>query len=489
MPYELRRAAAVLSNARDRYWINLLQAVLRVPGRARSLSRIQRFIPKKEAILDDKTALTITTVSQREVGAKARLYYVSVGPCGHHNYPPWRLAYIPVFREFLVIAIAGVLAVRAGPSVRGASGFSRSQQFAHMITLWFSKGIDPPSYYEQEFWRPRQRRLVDQYLTRVETKNGLLGAINRRRRSPYPFHELNHKRQFYDCCRLFGLPHPQLLAVISSAGIERLGSEEAFNRDLFCKPQKGCGAVGTLTFRYLSSEIWQGQEGIVLGLADLHREVASMCGNRPMLVQPRLRNHEEVADLAVDSLVTFRVVTCLADAGEPEVTLAMLRVLAKLETSWPQATDEEYAAPIDLSMGTLGLFTGDSMKTSPLRHEVHPLTGASVLGREIRHWPEVKSLALRAHRCFRTRSIIGWDIALTPDGPVLLEGNNNLDVMFLQRVHNRPAGQTRFGEFLSAQIDALAMSAATPRSRPVSTSSGCSPNAQIRQKRSEMNSG
>lgn len=86
-----------------------------------------------------------------------------------------------------------------------------------------------------------------------------------------------------------------------------------------------------------------------------------------------------------------------------------------------------------------------------------------MLGRKIRHWADIESLAVRAHRCFRTRSIIGWDIALTPDGPVLLEGNNNLDVMFLQRVHNRPAGQTRFGEFLSAQIDALAKSAASPR--------------------------
>ena len=52
--------------------------------------------------------------------------------------------------------------------------------------------------------------------------------------------------------------------------------------------------------------------------------------------------------------------------------------------------------------------------------------------------------------------VVGWDIAVTPDGPVVLEGNSNFDVMFLQRVHRVPASETRFGELLSYHLEALA---------------------------------
>ena len=70
----------------------------------------------------------------------------------------------------------------------------------------------------------------------------------------------------------------------------------------------------------------------------------------------------------------------------------------------------------------------------------------------MQNWPAIRDLALKAHRSFKHRVVVGWDIALTPDGPMMLEGNTNLDVMFLQRVHDCPAGDTRFGELLNYQV-------------------------------------
>jgi hypothetical protein len=67
-------------------------------------------------------------------------------------------------------------------------------------------------------------------------------------------------------------------------------------------------------------------------------------------------------------------------------------------------------------------------------------------------WHETQRLALAAHRAFHYRTTVGWDIAITPEGPVLLEGNTNYDVMFLQRVHNQPIGHTRLGELLDFHI-------------------------------------
>jgi hypothetical protein len=189
---------------------------------------------------------------------------------------------------------------------------------------------------------------------------------------------------------------------------------------------------------------------------DIFGVVASIALKRkPMLVQPWLRNHEELTGFAKDSLVAIRVITVLNELDEPEVTLAMTRILSMLEPDWQHLPDHEYAAPINLETGEMGLLTGDNFKTALVRMTHHPVTGIAIKGRVLKNWPAIRDLALKAHRTFKHRIVVGWDIALTPEGPMVLEGNTNLDVMFVQRVHDCPAGDTRFGDLLNYHIRAL----------------------------------
>ncbi len=390
------------------------------------------------------------------VGAKAREFTRRYGLDQKHNHPPAAIAYVPVFRELTVGLAALWLVIAVGGGVRSATGKSKSRQFAEMIMLWFHDGIDPPSYYAQELYRTRNRAAAPEYLTRFETKNGLMSALNKMRASPYQVNEMGHKALFYKCCLEAGLPHPRVLASVENGKTAFLAPRDQLAADLFCKPQRGMGASGTLALRYVTPGQYIDEAGTVFDLDGAMAEAGRQAPDRQMLVQRWQKNHPDIADFARHSLVTFRVVTCLDEAGKPEVTLAMLRVLAKLEPDWPHALDEEYAAPMDLATGELGLFTGDDMNTSPLRYEHHPLTGVPVKGRIIRQWPEIRDLALKAHGVFAHRFLIGWDIALTPEGAKLLEGNTNLDVMFLQRVHDMPAGRTRMGALMSHQLDVLA---------------------------------
>jgi Sugar-transfer associated ATP-grasp len=103
----------------------------------------------------------------------------------------------------------------------------------------------------------------------------------------------------------------------------------------------------------------------------------------------------------------------------------------------------------------MGPFTGDNMRTSYLRYDTHLVTGAAIKGRKIEEWPALRDVALAAHRAFPHRILVGWDIALTDAGPVVLEGNTNLDVMFLQRVHDAPASKSRFGVLLNHHLKLL----------------------------------
>ena len=54
----------------------------------------------------------------------------------------------------------------------------------------------------------------------------------------------------------------------------------------------------------------------------------------------------------------------------------------------------------------------------------HPRTGAALDGIEMPGWHEVRELVLRAARAFGALRTVGWDVAMTPDGPVLVEGNS-----------------------------------------------------------------
>jgi len=175
----------------------------------------------------------------------------------------------------------------------------------------------------------------------------------------------------------------------------------------------------------------------------------------PVILQPRLRNHSSLADLAKDSLIVIRVVTCLDRAGMPEVTHAMLRVLTKIEPDWDTHPDWEYGAAIDLQTGRLGWLTGDKPDTCLAWYKTHPVTGATVLGRSIEQWPALRDLALRAHRPFQHRIVIGWDLALTTEGPMVVEGNSNMDVSFIQHAYREPIGRSRPGELLSYHLSRL----------------------------------
>ncbi len=388
-----------------------------------------------------------------KVGTRSRQMFHSGCIAMSARHPPVALAFRPGWQDVaLLITLAGMLVWAARP-VKRATGTGYLQQAMDMTRLWYRHHIDPPTYYALDLYKRGHAGWTPHLLTRFETKNGLLRTLNRHRPNPLPGHEMNDKGLFATACAQSGIAHPQTLMVIDGPAAMEPQQLEALQQDLFCKPRKTMGAKDTMTFKWLGNGMYCDEHGVVRDVFGVFASVALK--RKPMLVQPWLRNHEEVAGFAKDSLIAIRVVTVLNENDEPEVTLAMLRLLSKLEPDWQHLPDGEYATPINLETAEMGLFTGDNFKTAPVRMTHHPVTGIQIAGRKLENWPAIGDLALKAHRAFRHRVVVGWDIALTRHGPVMLEGNTNLDVMFLQRVHDCPAGDTRFGALLNYQVHAL----------------------------------
>jgi hypothetical protein len=130
----------------------------------------------------------------------------------------------------------------------------------------------------------------------------------------------------------------------------------------------------------------------------------------------------------------------------------MLRSLSKLEPRWN--TEEEFAAAVELATGRLQPMCGDADLAPDAWWDRHPKTGALVTGRVIAGWPDLAGLAVRAHRAFSGRVVIGWDLALTPEGPVIIEANSDPDTHFLQRVHRRMIGRSPMAPLLRHHLAA-----------------------------------
>ena len=78
-------------------------------------------------------------------------------------------------------------------------------------------------------------------------------------------------------------------------------------------------------------------------------------------------------------------------------------------------------APVDFETGKL-LYPAYDKARRTFTH--HPKTGTAIQGFQIPLWEEAKALCLKAAQVAPKMRYVGWDVGVTPDGPVLVEGNN-----------------------------------------------------------------
>lgn len=77
----------------------------------------------------------------------------------------------------------------------------------------------------------------------------------------------------------------------------------------------------------------------------------------------------------------------------------------------------------------------------------HPIPGAPIEGRR-----RIESFCRNAHAAFAERIIIGGDIAITRDGPVIVEANGAPDLDIMQRPVGEGLLRGRLGQLLAHHL-------------------------------------
>ncbi len=57
-----------------------------------------------------------------------------------------------------------------------------------------------------------------------------------------------------------------------------------------------------------------------------------------------------------------------------------------------------------------------------------------------------------AHQACSNFVFVGWDVAFTPDGAMILEGNANWEAATYQTLRGEPLGHTKFADILAARL-------------------------------------
>lgn len=363
--------------------------------------------------------------------------------------------YVQAVRPIMFLIRACWCLIKFGPEI-AKDGRPLTGQAQDMLQLAWRDRIDPICYPMLELYRPERRDWIDHVLSRFEVGNGLLKRLHKLRPTPHGRRiNLGDKLAFHTCCRRHGIPSPKILLHATKGRLRWLEGRGGRlpDRDLFVKPRQSRGARHSFWLRRIAPFTWISSHNAVWSYADVLAYLRRRSRRQDFLLQVRLWNHREIADLADESLIAIRIFTAMDAVGVPVVTHAMLRVLSKLEPRWPGT--REYAAAVDLHTGVLSQMCNDKDLHPGRWTSDHPMTGAAVRGRQLALWPEVRALAESAHRVFSDRMVVGWDIAVTPEGPVVLEGNSYPDVHFLQRVHCQPIGHSPLGPLLQNALDKL----------------------------------
>lgn len=139
------------------------------------------------------------------------------------------------------------------------------------------------------------------------------------------------------------------------------------------------------------------------------------------LIEKFVLQHDDLMQLSPSALNTIRIITQLHE-GKVIIIAARLRVSVNSEID--NLTAGNFAAPVDIETGMVsgpGVF-GDITKSDVF---VHPITGVKIEGFLIPYWKECIEMVSKAALSIPDNRSVGWDVAVTNERPVLIEGNHD----------------------------------------------------------------
>lgn len=317
---------------------------------------------------------------------------------------------------------------------RRQSGRGLFRQAVDVLKLRLGEGrIGPAEYY---FYRlfdaghddQSRRRFAGYRLCREIDQ-----ALNQR-----PWRALaNDKLLMYSLFEGLRLPYPRLRAVYSSprrhfpvaTALGTAAQVEAFLRDpasypFFMKPLHGSygrGALSALGFDAAADALRLGS-GDSLAVAEAVRTIVDP-RSHGYVIQDLVHPHPAISPLCGQSASSARVVVLLDEQG-PQIYRSVWKLPTgrNMSDNFMHGETGNLLAVVAPQSGRVDRVingVGTRLREVP----VHPETGDRLEGLVLPDWPALRDLCLRSASALPGLRLQHWDIALSDQGPVILEVN------------------------------------------------------------------
>lgn len=311
-------------------------------------------------------------------------------------------------------------------------------------------GIPPTEYCTLALYLPERRAGLGDVLLKFQSLHIYNRLFEQTERAE--LQRVDDKVQFCDLARERGIPCAHLLALAQDGAVHFRDppDSQAWQCDLIMKPQRGSTGIGFYRWLRQPDGHYLGALGETLNRDDILAQVAALSRMHPIMIQQRLSNDEETAMLSSGGLATVRVVTGRDKAGAVTLIAAAIKLPAgaSLVDNFMRGN---VLSQVECATGIMqpGEYFYDLFRTI----ESHPETGERFAERKVPQWDAIKATALMAHEQFPKLALLAFDIAPTPDGPVIVEANGRGDLTMVQHVGGRPMGQTPYARIVLSHLE------------------------------------
>lgn len=154
------------------------------------------------------------------------------------------------------------------------------------------------------------------------------------------------------------------------------------------------------------------------------------------VIEDVIQNHPDVQKLYPYAVNTCRVITIIDSKGVPHCVICVF----KMGRHGRVVDNYGLHSPVDMETGEIlyPCHSGDT--TENMLYTEHPDTHIPLIGYKVPYIKEVIEMAKQAALRVPQMRYVGWDIAITPTGPAIIEGNNYCAHDFWQLPGQTPDG-------------------------------------------------
>lgn len=254
-------------------------------------------------------------------------------------------------------------------------------------------------------------------------------------------HLTEDKVKFHDFCVENDLPVPETIASIDpregsfwkkdepiSSGQDLVNGLAKYPFDLICKPIEGAHGVQVTNLHYVDGK------HCLVDHPDttLDQFVTSIFAekNGGYIIQKKLYSHQHVAEFTDNPMLqTMRIETYLDDNNQPQILGRRIKFPDKgsIVDNFVYGTSQNRSCIVNENGVVFQTYTNCPQKKCLVRYDYLLNAEGEKELLQMPFWPEAMSMVLRAQALFAPLKTIGWDVAITDDGPILIEGNSYWD--------------------------------------------------------------